>query len=204
MHLLKISLSRRLLCAVPFLLAVVFMTCSSQRQEAAGLYNVDSIITTQIAYLIQYEGSIRKQATLNGVEKITTITPKDTSDWNEELAIFLELDVVNKPINKGEYTVDIYADSKSNLNVKSFTTTEDLPVRFLKVYYQKSMSHILKIEAEYREINSLYTSTRFLTMEFKKLDSKSILSSYSINGGQKMFLDDSVAYTIDGKIALKK
>ncbi len=186
------------------LITLIFLSCSTEEQNTAGLYNVDSLFKTQIDYLVGHEAVISKKAVLNGVEKITTINPKDSLAWNEELAIFFELDVVNKPIHKGIYNVEEYADSKSNLSVKSFSTTEDLPVRFLKVYYQNSLSQLRKIEAQYNEANSLYSSKRFLTIEFENVYNKTILTSYSITGGQKMFLDDSVQYNIDANIVLKK
>jgi hypothetical protein len=184
--------------------SMLFISCSTEKQKPAGLYNVDSLINTQIRYLISHNAAISKKAVLNGEEKITTTNPKDSSDWNEELAIFLELDVVNKPINKGAYKIETYADNKSNLSVKSFTTTEDLPVKYLRLYYQQSMGQLRKIEAQYRETNSLYMSSRFLTMEFENIFNKTMLTSYSIAGGQKMFLDDSVQYTIGVNIAIKK
>jgi hypothetical protein len=184
--------------------SMLFISCSTEKQKPAGLYNVDSLINTQIRYLISHNAAISKKAVLNDEEKITTTNPKDSSDWNEELAIFLGLDVVNKPINKGAYKIETYADNKSNLSVKSFTTTEDLPVKYLRLYYQQSMGQLRKIEAQYRETNSLYISSRFLTMEFENIFNKTMLTSYSIAGGQKMFLDDSVQYTIGVNIALKK
>jgi len=124
-------------------------------------------------------------------------------DWKNELAIFSELDVINKPINKGAYTIGNYADKKSNLSVKSFNTTEDLPVKYLRVFYQQSPGRIRKIEAQYNEANLLYSSTRFLTMEFEDIFNKTVVTSYSINGGQKMFLDDSVQYIVGATIILK-
>jgi len=196
--------STRLFQVPIVLITLIFLSCSTEEQRTAGLYNVDSLFKTQIDYLVGHEAVISKKAVLNGVEKITTINPKDSLAWNEELAIFFELDVVNKPIHKGIYNIEEYADNKSNLSVKSFSTTEDLPVRFLKVYYQNSLSQLRKIEAQYNEANSLYSSKRFLTMEFENVYNKTILTSYSITGGQKMFLDDSVQYNIDANIVLKK
>lgn len=186
------------------LITLIFLSCSAEEKNTARLFNVDSLFKTQIDYLVGHEAVISKKAVLNGVEKITTISPKDSLAWNAELAIFFELDVVNKPIHKAIYKVEEFADNKSNLSVKSFSTTEDLPVRFLKIYYQNSMSQLRKIEAQYNEANSLYSSRRFLTMEFENVYNKTILTSYSIAGGQKMFLDDSVQYNIAANIVLKK
>jgi hypothetical protein len=200
----KMLVKNRVVLTAMMLSSMFLISCSNERQNVAGLYNVDSLIKTQINYLIGHEASISKKAILNGAEKNTTISPKDTADWAKELAIFLELDVVNKPINKNAYKIENYADNKSNLRVKSFMTTEDLPVKFLRVYYYRSMRSIRKIEAKYQETNSLYSSTRFLTMEFENIYNKTVLTSYAIAGGQKMFLDDSVQYTIGASIALKK
>jgi hypothetical protein len=185
-------------------IAFLSFSCSRENQKSASLYNVDSLFKMQIDYLLSHEAAISKKARLNGVEKIITINPKDSLRWAEELSIFFELDVVNKPIHKGIYKVDEYADNKSNLNVKSFSTTEDLPVKFFKIYYQTSLRELRKIEAQYNETNSLYSSKRFLTMQFENVYNKTILTSYSISGGQKMFLDDSVQYTIDANVVLKK
>ena len=184
-------------------LSMLLLSCSNEKQRAVSLYNVDSLINTQIQYLLDHKAEINKKAILNGAEEVATTNP-DSAAWSEELAIFFELGVVNKPIHRGTYKTETSADIKSNLRVKSFTTTEDLPVKFLKVYYQDSMVQLRKIEAQYDEANALYSSKRLLTMEFQKIYGKTILTSYSIAGGQKMFLHDSVQYTIRANIALNK
>ena len=66
------------------------------------------------------------------------------------------------------------------------------------------MDRVRKIEAEYNARNALYKSTRLLTLEFEEVEGKSRLTSYAVDGGQKMFLDDSVQYTIDAAIARKQ
>ena len=88
-----------------------FLSCSTGEQKVAALYNVDSLFNTQIDYLLGHEAAISKKVVLNGVEKTITVNPKDSLAWNQELAIFFELDVVNKPIHKGVYKVEEYADN---------------------------------------------------------------------------------------------
>lgn len=185
-------------------IALLSMSCSGEQRNVPGLYNVDSLFEKQIKYLLLHEAAIKKKAVLNGVEKITTISPGDSVTWAEELSIFYELDVVNKPIHKDIYKVEEYADSRSNLSVRSYSATEDLPVKFLRIYYEKSLNNLRKIEAQYNEANSLYSSRRFLTLQFENVYNKTILTSYSVAGGQKMFLDDSVQYTIDATVVLNK
>lgn len=187
-----------------FLLGLYLMSCSSESPGFIGLFNVDSTLQRQINHLIEHKAVIDKKVALNGVEKNTTVSPGDSIDWNEELAIFFELNAVNKPSSRGEYRIENYADDKSNLNVKAFTTTEELPVKFLKLYYHQSLGNLRKIEAEYNEENALYSSKRMLTLEFENIFDQTILTSYAVSGGQKMFLDDSVQYTIRAHISLKK
>jgi hypothetical protein len=178
--------------------------CGAENQSTASLYDIDSVIQHQISYFVNQEVEIKKKAVLNGVEKSTIIQPKDSVDWEEELTIFLELNIINRPINRNLYNVEDLSDTESNLRIKSFTATEELPVKYLKVYYFKTMDRIRKIEAEYNAENSLYKSTRLLTLEFEEIEGKSRLASYAVDGGQKMFLDDSVQYTIDAAIARKQ
>jgi hypothetical protein len=198
------DLTRQLSLAIPIVFSLFFLRCSNENVGSPGLYNIDSVITRQIFYLKNNGAEIRKKAVLNGQEKITIVSPKDSLDWSEELGVFLDLDVINKPIYKEQYKVEDLADKESNLRVKSYTTTEDLPVKFLRVYYYRSTGQVRKIEAQYDEANSLYTSSRFLTLEFENASDITLLTSYSVDGGQKMFLDDSVEYTIDAGIVKKK
>src|SRR5688500_7582547 len=144
-------------------------SCSMEKRIADPLYDVDSLIQTQIKYLKVYKASIEKRALLDGVQNVTTTTPKDSTDWIEELAIFLELSVINKPSNKTYYKIEETLDDRSNLNVRSFTSTDELPVTFLKLYYYRSLDQLRKVEAQYSEANALYKSTRFLTMEFEQI-----------------------------------
>jgi hypothetical protein len=184
--------------------SLFILGCAGEKQTTDSLYDIDSVIRNQISYFVNRGIEIQKKTVLNGVEKVTTVSPKDSMAWNEELAIFLELDIINRPINRKLYKVEELADRESNLRIKSFTATEELPVSFLKVYYYKTMDRIRKIEAEYNARNSLYESTRLLTMEFEDISGSATLTSYTVDGGQKMFLDDSVQYTIDAGIARKQ
>jgi hypothetical protein len=192
---IKISTFTILLCCL------LISACSNQNQRTGHLFNIDSVIQNQIGGFINGKATVRKKVVLNGVEKITTIQPKNGDDWNKELAIFLELDIINRPINRNSYKVEDLADLESNLRIKSYTATEDLPVKFLRIYYHKNTSDIRKIEAAYNSTNSLYSSGRLLTLEFEDISGNPVLTSYSVDGGQKMFLDDSVQYTIDAGIA---
>jgi hypothetical protein len=100
------------------------------------------------------------------------------------------------------------------LKVKVFTANDEgdeqgswiksnpLPVTSLRIYYRDVLRNIRRIEAEVREKNSLFKSSRQFTLEFQEINGTIVLTSYSITGGQKMYLGDTVRYSVKGDITL--
>lgn len=185
---------------VVFLLAIHLLACESEKPPAA-FYAIDSLITTQAHSLTRMKAGLFKEALLSGKTDTITYVPADTVAWLNELEVFRRLDIINKPVNKGSYHVDDgLFDPGSNLMVKAFTSLEKLPVVYLKVYYQGNISKPRKIEALYDEANLLYESARLLSLHFHQVGNRTVLTSYSIKGGQKMILADSVTFYISGKV----
>lgn len=178
--------------------------CSQQGRRPAQYYAIDSLIHDQIKFLTARRASLTKTAVLGAQRDTTTFVPADSLAWAKELDLFLELKTLNKPTNVGAYTVsDDLPDTRSNLRIKSIETTEPLPVRSLKVYYHNTPERVVRrIEARFQEDNSLYHSARFLTLEFYALNQQPVLQAYSITGGQKIFMGDTVAYTVSAKVTL--
>jgi len=179
----------------------VLVSCNQTKEEKAYYFNIDSLIQHQIEYLIMAKASISKEAIMNGIIQDSIFMPKDSAAWARELDIFKEIGSINKPINRGNYEVtDGLPDNTSNLTVHQLTATTELPIVFVKTFYQDEPSKLRKIEALYTQENSLLKSKRRLVMEFTDLYNKNILTSYSVEGGQKMFIGDSVHFTIKGSI----
>ncbi len=177
-------------------------SCAS-RQDEVVFFPIDSLINTQIKVLAAREAGLQKQATLGGVMEEKEYTPRDTTAWQKELNIFSELNIINKPANRSSYVVrDGLIDANSNLTVKTFTDTTDQPVRYLRIYYRHTTSKPRIVEARYETDHALYTTARIMRMEFQTIDGVLTLTAYSINGGQKMMLGDSVTYSIKGRIQL--
>ena len=182
-----------------FLAAV---SCESEKQPAT-FYAIDSLVSEQVNYLTDIKAGLFKEALLAGKSDTITYTPADTVGWTEELNIFRKLNEINKPVNKGRYHIsDGLVDPGSNLIIKEFKSKETLPVAYMKIYYQGNISKPRKIEALYDEDNPLYKSARLLSMQFQQIDNRTVLTSYSIKGGQKMMFGDSVAFYVSGKILI--
>jgi hypothetical protein len=184
-------------------IVVVLSSCETTRRDKKYYYPLDSILTEQVQYLMLSHATLSKKASIDGKEEATFFVPKDTTRWKYELDVFAELNDINKPANVGKYhTKKGLKDSNSNLLIYTIESTETLPVVFLKVYYLDNLSNIRKIEGLYREESSLLQSSRHLSMEFEKINNKIVLTSYSIKGGQKMLLGDSVQFTVNGMVTL--
>lgn len=196
----------RSLCKVGILIFVarVLSACSGNVDTTPKLYSVDSLLSSQAGYLAEHGVILKKSTSLGDASEEVSLTPKDAAAWKKELEIFAALEIINKPLNRDAYHLESLSDAKSNLLVKSITTSADLPVRYLKVYYQNAPENVRKIEAEYEEDNSLYRSVRILKMEFQEVGDVPAITSYSIEGGQKMFLGDSVKYVISGALSIPK
>ncbi len=182
---------------------ILTLSCTPGKRTDAKLYSMDSLVSKQARYLIHHHATLNKITQLGPQNEKVSLKPNDTVAWKKELEIFQVLDVINKPVNKDLYKIEQYADSRSNLRVRSFTTSEKLAVKFVKIYFQRIPQRIRKVEASYQESNALYHSVRLLSMEFEQLRDTAVLTSYSITGGQRMFLDDSVRYYIKGTVKLE-
>ena len=185
-----------------YIFLMALFSCSRIEREKPGFYSMDSLLARQSKYLARNASGLTKVSNLDVHSDTVRVTPRSTEEWARELEIFAAIEDINKPANKDFYKIEMLPDSKSNLVVKAFTTNEALPVEFLRLYYQATEDRVRKIEAKYNESNVLYKSTRLLTMEFQQIDENIVLTSYEIQGNQKMFLSDSVKYSIRGDVTL--
>jgi hypothetical protein len=183
---------------------VSLSACHQQKNNKTLYFPIDSLLRVQVYQLTEAKAQLNKQAEINGQSETKSIIPTDTTAWQHELDIFFALNTINKSINAGSYVVESnMPDVNSNLLIKSFSTTKDLPVKYLKVYYLDTPSNIKKIEALYHEENSLLKGSRQLILEFKDVYNKVMLIAYSIEGGQKMFLGDSVQFSVKCSISFQ-
>lgn len=181
----------------------LLFSCEQETRRLHAYYPVDSLIHAQVKLLQKSGAVLTKKAEIDGVEDETSFTPKDSTAWANELDIFFELSLINNPIHAGKYVVENgLNDQNSNLSIRSYTGKNVLPVVYLKLFYLDKPSNIRRMEALYREENALLKGSRLLILEFQEIRDQIVLTSYSIEGSQKMFLGDPVQFSIKGTITL--
>lgn len=204
MYCLKTSISKYLLAPLTLLVAGVLGTgCENKAASGSAFYPIDSVVQRQIAVLLQEGSSLEKIVGLNGKYDTISLVP-DSSLWARELEFFSQINAINKPVNRSLYEMRDQPDSRSNLTVRTITASEkDLSVQNLSLFFLRNILNLRRIDAETHESNSMFEGHRVLRFDFENKSGQPTLKSYEIKGGQKMFLGDSVTYSIKATISAK-
>lgn len=158
--------------------------------------NIDSLVSSQSLLLKSLNAELQKQLVMNGAKEEKKYRP-DSLAWRTELDILRQLTIINKPIYQDLYTQeDNQLDSESNLKIRSYSTTQDVPVPVIKFYYRNSFENLRRITSTYIEKNSLYKSERHFDLEFLEEGQSIRLEKFKVTGFQKMILSDSVVYSL--------
>jgi len=145
---------------------------------------------------------LEKSALLKGQSDVKIIIP-DSAQWAIDLKMFADANI-NKPALMGMYREEEGPGQAGN-NLKEIDYIPVKPgkvqVKYIKIFYVDSRDDIRNIEARVIDNNPLFEGVTLLKMNLKQ-DGKGniVLSDYSITGGQKMILSDSIAFQIKGKI----
>lgn len=159
-------------------------------------YDVETLINKQIEKLRNKNPQLAKTISIDGqIEKDTVNF--DSLGWRNELEVFKLADI-NKPTLRDLYQAS--EKTKDGLKIWSYTADQQsLGIEFLRVYFG-SDSTLTKLEARYNENNALYTSERYLEMDFENIAGESSLSKYKVYGKQKMVMKDEVEFSIESSI----
>lgn len=180
-------------------IAAALFSCNQTNQLYDKPYfDFDSLVNKQITSLVSAKASLTKSVLLNGKQDQSTVTA-DSSVIAHELDVFRQLDFINKPLYRNGYEIqDGEKDTQSNLNIRKYVAKSPSPVPFVTFYYQDEFRNLKKIESVYQENNTLYSTKRQLRLEFDNLTGTVLISRYSLFGNQKMILNDSVKFSIEG------
>jgi len=187
-----------------FLLLIYGCSQDSETDSTLKYFDVNGLIDNQIVFLFQNGAKLQKTATINseGEENVLEI---DSAGWIEELGIFRDVDL-NRNVYLKAYQV-VAGDSDPGSNLKSYiyqpVNSDDVLVKYLKIFFLNDSLEIRRLEAEIYESNLLFKNQKIYKMEFDRDGFNNlVLQSYRIEGYQKMTTMDTVRFSINGIVLL--
>ena len=170
-----------------------------KKQKAIDVYfDINGLVDKQLLLLDSISPSLLKTATINGIQEKTEFIPTD-SLWEKELLIFRSADI-NKPM-----LVDSYLKSEDkNESISSITYISKFPKSTLvdTLFISLKSTVPSQVYVSMRSQNTLFKTSKKLTLNFKDLQGQPALTDYSVVGWQKMISKDSTYFDILGSINL--
>lgn len=168
-------------------------------QETSAYFSLDSLLHQQQSKLVSKNATLNKIVFASQDSALTSFVP-DSLGWANEFQIIEELDI-NKPALVGRYSISKEKDKNSNLEILRYQAMDNsLEVEYFELYYLKELSDLKLIKAESSESNNIFKSSKSIEIELDHINGDLLLKSYSVKGYQKMILQDSVNFIIQGKI----
>lgn len=155
-------------------------------------FNLLGFLEQQSTLLGQRRPAVEKQVLLrDGQQETTRVQP---TEWAKELQIFQQADI-NKPALRSLYAVDSVA-LPSGLVRRTYRRLPgtDHPVEQLTVTSQGNV--VQDITAAVAQDNPLVYSAKTLELHCQNGQ----LTSYRVNGVQKLILFDSIRYAVRGRV----
>lgn len=156
-------------------------------------FDVKGMLTKQVQLLDQRHAAAQKQVSLRGS------TPEDARvadvKWANELQIFFQADI-NKSALRGVYQVDSVA-LPGGLVQRRYTRKpghDIAPVAQLSVV--SAGPETREISAEITQKNALFKARKHLLLKL----TKGMISSYAVQGSQKLVLFDSLRYSTAAQV----
>lgn len=186
------------------LFSILIVSCGDIKpQKASAYFSMDSLLDAQIEHLLANDFKLQKRAVANADTAKALISP-DSLQWANEFEVLRGFDI-NKPALIGRYNLEEKPDPNSNLRLITYQAKSDeLEVQQFDIYYLNQRDNIKWIKAKSREQNSIFSASKEVELEFDKSDGQWLLKHVLIKGYQKMILQDSVLFQVEGTILNSK
>ena len=155
-----------------------------------GFLNLDSLVYAQE----KFSADFIKKVSLDG--KIGDSVIQSPGDWKAQLSFLQRLEVMKKPVYRKSYSTSLKKDSLSNLWVKTWESSDSTaPVRFLKIYFVEQPYKAIRMIADVREKNILFSKSEHYVLHFDAFRPR--VDRFQITGTQKVIWMDPRSYAID-------
>ena len=194
----------RLLNIITLCCAALLSACSAPepvKQADKPYYDLNEQLLNNLNMVLAQKPSLEKEASL-GTETDSHNWQPDSAEWQLEFTLLFAADINKRNLLQAYSTTELTGKS-GELTGKKYTRTdgENNGVQEMTVYYKENPADVRKVEVMIQEKNSLYHSIKNLNIFFEPSEGAfSLLNKYTINGGQKMLLRDTLVYEVQGKI----
>ncbi|MGK7389241.1 MAG: hypothetical protein ACNS60_02785 [Candidatus Cyclobacteriaceae bacterium M2_1C_046] len=184
-----------------FFIAILSIgACENTAEETrrfSQYFDADSLINSQIELMEDWTVQVHKIAKLEG-KFDTAKYIADSSYLALELNVFRKANI-NKPAFDDRYKKTVEENGSEKI-IKYVPAEEgdELEVKYLMLTYQND--RLQELEAEVSEDHWLYDSKRTLRLQFYLNEVTPYISSYYLEGTQKMIFRDRVNFYVQGDI----
>jgi hypothetical protein len=183
-----------------FLLLCLCTSCQygpGAPQEKA-YFDLAGFLDQQGAHLDAVPTEVKRLNEINGQQEEVHVS---ALNWSREMNYLYEADI-NRPSWRGEYTTDSVFSEQRQLQAIRYTPgNTDLPVQLLAINYNTISGQIESIEATVKDRNMLYDASRDIQLQLMPdATGTSRVSSYKIEGRQKVIGQDPVTFKVAGRI----
>jgi len=163
-------------------------------------YNIEGLIEGQIRLLDSINPSFLKTVVVDGKEELFQGKIVN-GEWKGELQILREYDL-NKPKLAGKYTVTETGDSIQSVTKYISKSPDETRIDTLAITVELPSKKPLKIHAHTHAANSLFKSGQTADVDFTNLEGHTIMTSYRIDGWQKLLGKPASHYSISSVLDL--
>ncbi|MGB3181343.1 MAG: hypothetical protein WBB45_08130 [Cyclobacteriaceae bacterium] len=189
-----------------FTFSLMAVACNVERNEADNegkqYVDIEGLVMSQVSYFSDEKATLVKTAVVDG-EKNTETSQPDSTGWARELGFFRQIDM-NKPAFRQAYDSTITSEEGMTRVVYDARFPVEVPVQKLAVTFSdRAAGKVHMLEAEFLEVNELYTTFRRMEAEFDPAEKDGLpgrLNRYFLEGGHKIIFRDSITYKIEGRI----
>ena len=192
------TIAKKLILLGCFFLLTGLLSCETDPEEQdveKKYFDLKGFIENQIVYLSEKKPMVSKVMQLDQKkESIKT----DQIDWKKELELFIQSDI-NKSSYRNSY--DVIRSDSSTYEYK-LRDSASLPVHYLKIITDSVLHQPVYVKALLKSENRIYRSEKNIELVCSRKDNLLELSSYTIQGYQKLIFMDSRPFMISAKIGL--
>jgi len=172
----------------------------AEAPKTQAYYDIEGLIEGQIHLLDSVNPSFFKTVVVDGKEELFQGKILN-GEWKGELQILREYDL-NKPKLAGKYTVTETGDPSQSLIKYISKSPEETRVDTLAITFELPSKKSLKLHAHRHASNSLFESGQTADVDFRDINGRTIMTSYRIDGWQKLLGKPASHYSISSVLDL--